>query len=100
MNNNTTFERNNSCTCNQGGKVQPNARHRGNAPYGNRQAANRFGGTARGQGGARQGAGAANRPGGGAGTRPGGGGAGTRPGGGAGTRPGGGAGTRPGGGVA
>src|SRR6266566_4782687 len=72
----------------QGGAWQHNPQHRGNAPYGNRQTANKYGGTARGQGGA---GGAGARPGaGGAGTRPGGGGAGTRPGGGgAGTRPGG-----------
>jgi len=75
----------------QGGTWQHNPQHRGNAPYGNRQTANKYGGQ-----------GAANRPGGGAGNRPGGGaGAGARPGGGAGAgnRPGsGGAGTRPGGG--
>src|SRR5882724_9969302 len=78
----------------QGGAWQHNPQHRGNAPYGNRQTANKFGG---------QGAGA-NRPGGGAGNRPGAGGAGTRPGAGGGTagnRPGGGAGAgnRPGGGA-
>src|SRR6184192_4059386 len=101
INNNNNFNKNNNFNRQQGGKFQHNPQHRGNAPYGNRQTANKFGGTARGQGGARQGAGAANRPGGGAGTRPGGGGARTRPGGGAGTRPGGGgAGTRPGGGGA
>src|SRR5213080_1398780 len=88
----------------QGGAWQHNPQHRGNAPYGNRQTANKYGGGgARGQGGA---GGAGARPGaGGAGTRPGGSaGAGNRPGGGAGTgnRPGGGAGagTRPGGGGA
>src|SRR6058998_556561 len=79
----------------QGGTWQHNPQHRGNAPYGNRQTANKFGGQgARGQGGRQPGAGAGTRPGGGAG-------AGARPGGGAGagTRPGGGgAGTRPGGG--
>jgi Protein of unknown function (DUF3300) len=87
----------------QGGTWQHNAQHRGNAPYGNRQTANKYGGGgARGQGGA---GGAGARPGaGGAGTRPGGGaGAGNRPGGGAGAgnRPGGGAGAgnRPGGGA-
>jgi hypothetical protein len=89
----------------QGGAWQHNAQHRGNAPYGNRQTANKYGGTARGQGGRGAGAGAGTRPGaGGAGTRPGAGGAGTRPGGGgAGARPGGGgagAGARPGGGGA
>src|SRR5882724_8637575 len=75
----------------QGGAWQHNAQHRGNAPYGNRQTANKYGGAARGQGGA-----------GGAGTRPGGGGGGALAGaGGAGSRPGGGtgAGNRPGGGA-
>ena len=114
INNNNNFNKNvnrnvNRGQAGQGNKWQHNAQHRGNAPYGNRQTANKYGGTARGQGG--WGAGAATRPGtggagtrpgggGGTGTRPGGGGAGTRPGGGgAGTRPGGGgAGTRPGGG--
>src|SRR5947209_16773931 len=68
----------------QGGAWQHNPQHRGNAPYGNRQTANKYGGTTRGQGaaggaGARPGAGGA-----GAGNRPGGGaGAGNRPGGGA-----------------
>ena len=108
INNNNNFNRNANRNANrnvnrgqagQGNRWQHNPQHRGNAPYGNRQTANKFGGQ-----------GAANRPGGGAGTRPGGGGAGTRPGGGgagiaggggAGTRPGGGgAGTRPGGGGA
>src|SRR5216117_180873 len=99
----------------QGGAWQHNPQHRGNAPYGNRQTANKYGGTTRGQGGRQAGAGAGARPGGGAGAgnrpgggagaanRPGGGaGAGNRPGGGAGAgnRPGGGAGTRPGGGGA
>jgi hypothetical protein len=87
----------------QGGQWQHNPQHRGNAPYGDRGTANKFGGNARQQPGNRPGGGAGTRPGGGgAGTRPGGGGAGTRPGGGgAGTRPGGGgAGTRPGGGAA
>jgi len=95
INNNYNYNRNNNFNRNvsrQGqGNWQHNPQHRGNAPYGNRQTANKFGGQ-----------GAGNRPGGGAGTRPAGGGAGTRPGaGGAGTRPGGGgAGTRPGGGGA
>jgi len=85
----------------QGGAWNHNPQHRGNAPYGDRGTANKFGGNARQQPG--------NRPGGGAGTRPGAGGAGTRPGGGgagagggiAGNRPGGGAGAgnRPGGGA-
>jgi Protein of unknown function (DUF3300) len=106
INNNNNFNKNvnrnvNRGQAGQGNKWQHNAQHRGNAPYGNRQTADKFGGTARGQGGRQAGAGAGARPGGGgAGTRPGGGGAGTRPGGGgAGTRPGGGgAGARPGGG--
>jgi uncharacterized protein DUF3300 len=100
INNNYNYNRNNNFNRNvsrQGqGNWQHNAQHRGNAPYGNRQTANKFGGQgARGQGGA------ANRPGGGgAGTRPGGGGGGIA-GGGAGNRPGGGAGAgnRPGGGA-
>src|SRR6266446_1858560 len=59
----------------QGGAWQHNPQHRGNAPYGNRQTANKYGGQgARGQGAA---GGAGARPGGGAGAgaRPGGGGA-------------------------
>ena len=119
------YNRQNNINRGQGsGNWQHNPQHRGNAPYGDRGTANRFGGTARQQpaGGIanRPGAGAgaggigAGRPGGGAGVatrpaggaganRPGGGGAGvaTRPSGGAGAaRPsGGGTGTRPGGGV-
>src|SRR6267143_1757164 len=102
INNNNNFNRNANRNVNrgqagQGNRWQHNPQHRGNAPYGNRQTANKFGGQ-----------GAANRPGGGAGTRLGGGGAGIAGGGGAGTRPGGGgagiaggaAGTRPGGGAA
>src|SRR5213595_408711 len=103
INNNNNFNRNvnrnvNRGQAGQGNKWQHNAQHRGNAPYGNRQTANKYGGTARQQ----PGGGAANRPGGGAGAgnSPGGGGAGTRPGGGAGAKPGGGAGARPGGGGA
>src|SRR5437867_9109827 len=111
INNNYNYNRNNNFNRNvsrQGqGNWQHNPQHRGTAPYGNRQTANKYGGTARGQGGRGAGAGAGTRPGaGGAGTRPGGGaGAGARPGGGAGagagTRPGGGAGAgaRPGGGA-
>ena len=78
----------------QGGQWQHNPQHRGNAPYGDRGTANKFGGQ-----GAR---GAGNRAGGGAGTRPGAGGGGIAGGGaGAGNRPGGGAGAgnRPGGGA-
>src|SRR6184192_1855317 len=108
INNNNNFNKNvnrnvNRGQAGQGNKWQNNAQHRGNAPYGNRQTANKYGGTARGQGGRGAGAGAGTRPGaGGAGTRPGGAGAGTRPGSaGAGTRPGGGgAGARPSGGGA
>src|SRR6059058_143252 len=111
INNNNNFNKNvnrnvNRGQAGQGNKWQHNAQHRGNAPYGNRQTANKYGGTARGQGGRQAGAGAGARPGGGAGAgaRPGGGaGAGARPGGGAGAgaRPGsGGAGTRPAGGGA
>src|SRR5213595_1315410 len=103
INNNNNFNKNvnrnvNRGQAGQGNKWQHNAQHRGNAPYGNRQTANKYGGTARQQ----PGGGAANRPGGGAGAgnSPGGGGAGTRPGGGAGAKPGGGAGARPGGGGA
>ncbi|OLA96318.1 MAG: hypothetical protein AUH19_07510, partial [Verrucomicrobia bacterium 13_2_20CM_55_10] len=102
INNNNNFNKNNNFNRNvsrQGqGNWQHNAQHRGNAPYGNRQTANKFGANARQQ----PGGGAANRPGGGAGAGnlPGGGGAGTRPGGGAGAKPGGGAGARPGGGGA
>jgi len=117
INNNNNFNKNvnrnvNRGQAGQGNKWQHNAQHRGNAPYGNRQTANKYGGTARGQGGRGAGAGAGTRPGaggggalaggGGAGNRPGGGGAGARPGGGgAGARlGGGGAGARPGGGGA
>src|SRR5438067_6293524 len=87
----------------QGGQWQHNPQHRGSAPYGDRNTANRFGGNARQQ----PAGGAGNRPGGGGAgiaNRPGGGGAGTanRPGGGTGaaTRPVGGAGAgRPSSGV-
>src|SRR5215831_547768 len=108
INNNYNYNKNNNFNRNvsrQGqGNWQHNPQHRGNAPYGDRGTANKFGGNARQQPGASRpgsGAGAGNRPGGGAGAgnRPGGGaGAGNRPGGGAGAgnRPGGGAaGTRP-----
>src|SRR5438309_1168332 len=99
INNNNNFNKNvnrnvNRGQAGQGNKWQHNAQHRGNAPYGNRQTANKYGGTARGQGGRGAGAGAGTRPGaGGAGALAGGGGAGSRPGGGAG------AGNRPGGGA-
>src|SRR5213082_2866791 len=81
INNNNNFNKNVNRNVNRGqagqdNKWQHNAQHRGNAPYGNRQTANKYGGTARGQGGRGAGAGAGTRPGaGGAGTRPGGGGA-------------------------
>ena len=108
INNNYNFNKNNNFNRNnvKNGNWQHNPQHRGNAPYGNRGTADKFGGRGPGQanrpGG---GAGAGNRPGGGAGAgnRPGGGaGAGNRPGGGAGAgnRPGGGGtGNRPGGGA-
>ena len=122
INNNNNFNRNYNKNVNrgqagQGNKWQHNPQHRGNAPYGDRGTANKFGGNARqqpGRGAGRPGgAGGAGRPGGAGGAggaggpggaggagRPGGpggaGGAG-RPGGGAGAKPGGGAGARPGG---
>jgi hypothetical protein len=110
INNNYNFNKNNNFNRNvsrQGqGNWQHNPQHRGNAPYGDRGTANRFGNNPRQQpgGGNRPGGGgAANRPGGGgAANRPGGGGAANRPGGGgAANRPGGGgAANRPGGGGA
>jgi hypothetical protein len=110
INNNNNFNRNVNRNVNrgagtgQGNAWQHNPQHRGNAPYGNRQTANKYGGTARGEGGA---LGAGARGSGGAGARPGSA-AGTRPGGssiGGGSRPGAGgaqnigAGNRPGAGV-
>src|SRR6267142_5477319 len=63
INNNNNFNKNNNFNRNvsrQGqGNWQHNPQHRGNAPYGNRQTANKFGGQ-----GARGAGGAANRPGG------------------------------------
>jgi hypothetical protein len=97
INNNNSFNRNVNRNVNRGtGTGQGNAwhhnpQHRGNAPYGNRQTANKYGGTARGEAGTL-----------GAGTR-GSGGGGTRPIGGFGAGPGGssiGGGNRPGGGGA
>src|SRR6266446_3041834 len=98
INNNNNFNRNANRNVNrgqagQGNKWQHNAQHRGNAPYGNRQTANKFGGRgARGAGGVGRpggaggagGAGGVGRPGGagGAGKPGGAGGAGARPGGG------------------
>src|SRR5258708_9827173 len=68
INNNNNFNKNNNFNRNvsrQGqGNWQHNPQHRGNAPYGNRKTANKFGGQgARGQGGRQPGAGA-GRPGG------------------------------------
>src|SRR5438552_4620592 len=100
INNNNNFNRNNINNINrgqQGGKWQHNAQHRGGAPYGDRNTANKYGGRARQQpaGAANRGGGAAGLGGGagfagGAGNRSGGGGAGNI---GAGNRPGGGPGT-------
>jgi Protein of unknown function (DUF3300) len=106
INNNNNFNRNvnRGTGTGQGNAWQHNPQHRGNAPYGNRQTANKYGGTARGEGGA---LGAGARGSGGAGARPSSA-AGTRPAGssiGGGNRPGGGgaqnigAGNRPGAGV-
>jgi len=106
INNNNNFNKNNinnnrnniNNRTGQGanGKWQHNPQHRGNAPYGDRGTAGKYGGRTQGQqrpGGA---TGAGNRPGGGAGNaagnRPGGG-----PGGGQANRPGGGQANRPGG---
>jgi hypothetical protein len=74
INNKNNFNRNvnrnvNRGTAGQGNTWQHNAQHRGNAPYGNRQTANKYGGTARTQG-SRTGAGnvaSSNRFGGGTG---------------------------------
>ncbi len=100
INNNNNFNRNNINNINrgqQGGKWQHNAQHRGGAPYGDRNTANKYGGRARQQpaGAANRGGGAAGLGGGagfagGTGNRSGGGGAGNI---GAGNRPGGGPGT-------
>jgi hypothetical protein len=116
INNNNNFNRNTNINRGQGnrpsqlpskgGKWQHNPQHRGNAPYGDRGTANKYGGRARGEqaGGANR-PGAGNRPSGGrgntAGNRPGSSAGANRPGGGAGAnRPGGGAGAnRPGGGA-
>ncbi|MGE5208130.1 MAG: DUF3300 domain-containing protein [Alphaproteobacteria bacterium] len=107
INNNYNYNKNNNFNRNvnrQGqGNWQHNPQHRGNAPYGDRGTANKFGGNNRQQPGGGNRPGAGNRPGGGgAANRPGGGGAANRPGGGgAANRPGGGgAANRPGGGGA
>ena len=93
-----------------GGKWQHHPEHRGNAPYGDRRTAEKFGGRTQGDRN-RPRSGAGNRPGGGTGARPGGGastkpaarpsrgGAGNRSGGGAGNRSRATAGARPGGGA-
>jgi Protein of unknown function (DUF3300) len=74
INNNNNFNRNVNRNVNRGAGTGPgnawqhNPQHRGNAPYGNRQTANRYGGTARGEAGA---LGAGPRGVGGAGSLPG-----------------------------
>ena len=101
VNYNNTYVKNSNKNVNQSNKNwQHNPQHRGNAPYGNKQTANKYGGTARGQGGAstgaRPGAGAAAQS---AGARPGSGatgGQGARSNGAAGATGGGGAGARDG----
>jgi hypothetical protein len=122
INNNNNFNRNVNRNVNrgtgtgQGNAWQHNPQHRGNAPYGNKQTASKYGGTARGEssargagarpsgsnigggnrpvGGGAQNIGAANRPGGGVGAgnisggnRPGGGAGASRAGGGTGQMP-------------
>ena len=68
INNNNSFNRNVNRNVNrvtgtgQGNTWQHNPQHRGNAPYGNRQTANRYGGTARGSGIGGQNLGIGNRP--------------------------------------
>src|SRR5574338_1147083 len=67
INNNNNFNKNNNFNRNvsrQGGNWQHNPQHRGNAPYGDRGTANRFGGNARQQPGGRGGAGGRGGPGG------------------------------------
>src|SRR5436309_4176938 len=94
INNNYNYNKNNNFNRNvsrQGGNWQHNSQHRGNAPYGSRQTANKFGGQgARGAGGAGRpggagGAGGVGRPGGAGGAggvgRPGGAGGAGKPGG-------------------
>ena len=110
INNNNNFNRNVNRNVNrgtvsgQGNAWQHNPQHRGNAPYGNRQTASKYGGTARGEAGtlgagARGGGGVGALTGGGVGARSGGSGfgGGNRTGGGGGQNIG--AGNRPGGGV-
>jgi len=111
INNNNNFNRNSNRNVNrgqagQGNRWQHNPQHRGNAPYGDRGTANKFGGRGPGGVGGAGGAGGAGRPGGvggaggigGGGKRGGAGGAGGI--GGAGKPGGAGAGARPGGGSA
>ena len=100
VNYNNNYVKNSNKNVNQSNKNwQHNPQHRGNAPYGNKQTASKYGGTAKGQAGAGTGAragggaagqGAGARPGtasaGGQGARPGGGAAGAAGGGGAGAR--------------
>lgn len=67
VNINNSYVRNSNNYFGQNNHWTHNPAHRGNAPYGNRQTANQYGGAARGQGGV------TGRPAGGTGTRPGGG---------------------------
>src|ERR1700756_995194 len=64
INNNNNFNKNNNFNRQQGGKFQHNPQHRGNAPYGDRGTANKFGGQGARGAGNRPGAGGAGRPGG------------------------------------
>jgi hypothetical protein len=117
INNSNNFNKNYNKNVNrgqagQGNTWQHNPQHRGNAPYANKQTANKYGGTAGAAGAsARATGGGGKTAGGGAGAKPGGGGAAAKPaGGGAGAKPGGGgaaaksagggAGAKPGGGGA
>ena len=103
FNRNTNINRGNTNVGRGGGagnSWQHNPKHRGGAPYPNRQTANKYPGAGNRPGAAqRPGGGTANRPGGGTANRPGGGTA-QRPGGGTANRPGGGTANRPGGGTA
>jgi uncharacterized protein DUF3300 len=75
INNNNNFNRNVNRNVNretvtgQGNTWQHNPQHRGNAPYGNTQTANRYGSTARGEAGARVGGGGGTLTNGGIGAR-------------------------------
>jgi hypothetical protein len=103
FNRNTNINRGNTNIGRGGGagnSWQHNPKHRGGAPYPNRQTANKYPGAGNRPGAAnRPGGGTAQRPGGGTAQRPGGGTA-QRPGGGTAQRPGGGTAQRPGGGTA